>query len=226
MKNKSKNKFLLFSVVSILAMFLGIVSTDAKTINKDDIPTSTYVIGTHMFTRSVNQDTGYNGRLTTKLIMLAAKTIDGDSLDDMIIYYKAASGKWMDGLSGQVISNVDTFEIKYQDMKIVLETPILTRDAYGCETTEEGSVCSVNYTVSNIYDVDGIEVYGVDPAGNYYLQNTYNKTDLETNENKISIDLIEGLDAHAVRAYKEVNGKKVYSGYSKIVEIVGPKKQS
>ena len=113
MKNKSKNKFLLFSVVSILTMFLGIVSADAKTINKDDIPGSTYIIGTHMFTRDTNQDKGYDGKLTTNLIMLASKTIDGNSIDDMIIYYKTASGKWINGLNGTIVSAPDTFKINY-----------------------------------------------------------------------------------------------------------------
>ena len=129
MRNKSKNKFLLFSVVSILTMFLGIVSADAKTINKDDVPSSTYIIGTHMFTRTSNSN--YDGRLTTKLIMLAAKTIDGDSIDNMIIYYKTASGKWIDGLSGKEIKNLDSFEINYKDTEVLLETPkLIIKDDY------------------------------------------------------------------------------------------------
>ena len=217
MKNKSKNKFLLFSVVSILTMFLGIVSADAKTINKDDVPNSSYIIGKYMFTRNINDD--YNGRLTTKLIMLASKTIEGNSIDDMIIYYKTASGKWIDGLDGQVISNIDTFEIKYIDMQIVLEVPTLTEDGVG-GTTEE--IC-IDYKVSNIDFSDGIEVYKSTDGENYTLEKNLTKSELSGRENKINtVAYIGEHNYYKVRAYKEVNGKKVYSEYSEVVEVTGP----
>ena len=217
MKNKSKNKFLLFSVVSILTMFLGIVSADAKTINKDDVPNSSYIIGKYMFTRNINDD--YNGRLTTKLIMLASKTIEGNSIDDMIIYYKTASGKWIDGLDGQVISNIDTFEIKYIGMQIVLEVPTLTEDGVGGDTEEIG----IDYKVSNIDFSDGIEVYKSTDGENYTLEKVLTKSELSGRENKINtVAYIGEHNYYKVRAYKEVNGKKVYSEYSEIVEVTGP----
>ncbi len=104
-------KYLMFS----LLLLLPVISLNAKTINKDDVPNRTYVIGSHMYTREINTNTGYDGKLTTQLIMLAAKTIDSYSIDDMIIFYKNPKGKWVNAMTGEEIVVPDTFMINYQD---------------------------------------------------------------------------------------------------------------
>jgi len=44
----------------------------------------------------------------------------------MIIYYKAPRGKWINGATGESLSIPDTFEVDYIDLKVLIETPILT----------------------------------------------------------------------------------------------------
>ena len=94
----------------LLALGLVAISTNvsAKEINKNEIPENSYVIGNHVFTE--------NTILTTRHIMLASKTIEGNSLDNMIIYYKAPGGTWMEGLSGEELNVPDKFDIYYRDL--------------------------------------------------------------------------------------------------------------
>ena len=90
-------------IVLILLCLLFVPYVKAyENFSPEDIPTSTYIIGNYMFTRDKNDD--YDGTLTTKMIMLASKTIEGSTLDDMIIYYRKVNGDWIDGLTG---TNVD-----------------------------------------------------------------------------------------------------------------------
>ena len=96
------NKFLF-----VLVLLLVSTNVNAKVIDKNDIFENSYVIGNHIFTE--------NTILTTKHIMLASKTIGGNSLDNMTIYYKAPGGIWMDGLTGDILNVPDSFEVYYQD---------------------------------------------------------------------------------------------------------------
>ena len=77
-------------------------------VDLNDIPNQTYVIGTHIFTRDKNLPT-YPGYITTKSIMLAARTIEGDDLDDMKIYYKTTRGIWVDGTTNLPIEQPEFF---------------------------------------------------------------------------------------------------------------------
>ena len=71
---KRSIKHLIISGILLLGFCLN-VNVYAKTITPNEVPESTYIIGTHMFTRNVNEQTGYTVRLTTKLIIFASKTI-------------------------------------------------------------------------------------------------------------------------------------------------------
>ena len=106
-----KIKYIVFSLI----LLLPVLSLSAQTIKKDDVPVGTYVIGTHMFTREVNTETGYEGKLTTELIMLASKTIEGNNLEDMVILYKNPRGKWINAMSAESVEVSDTFNIEYKD---------------------------------------------------------------------------------------------------------------
>lgn len=75
-------------VLLLIILFIFPILVNASTISRDNVSTSTYIIGKYMFTRKTNPSTGYEGGLTTKMIMLASKTLNGDSLSEMIIYYK------------------------------------------------------------------------------------------------------------------------------------------
>lgn len=104
-----------------------------------------------------------------------------------------------------------------------LNVPTLTEVAMGGDS--EG--ISRDYEISNIDFADGIELYKSTTGNNYVLEKTLTKTELSKIGNKINtVAYTNEHNYYKVRAYKNVNGKKVYSEYSKIVEIVGPKKQS
>jgi len=114
---KRSIKFLLLNIILIISVCLNI-NVFAKTVTPDEIEGSAYVIGTHMFNREVNEKTGYEGRLTTNLIMFASKTIESNDLSSMIIYYKTASGKWINGLTGGNVTLPESFEINYTNLQL------------------------------------------------------------------------------------------------------------
>ena len=65
---------------------------------------STYVIGKYVFTRSINDS--YDGKLNIRKIMLAAKSIEGNTEADMVVYYKNVKGQWINALTGEQNVNV------------------------------------------------------------------------------------------------------------------------
>lgn len=81
----------------------------------DNIESSTYIIGNYLFTRSGSDE--YNGTLTTEYIMLAAKSIEGDAKDDMIIYTKNALGTWKNAITNENITPPSNFDITNVNMK-------------------------------------------------------------------------------------------------------------
>ena len=105
-------------IILILLLFLGLIgNVKAATYSIDKIPNSTYVIGKYMFTRNENEATGYNGILTTRRIMIASKTVAGDSQDDMIIYYKTNRGVLINALTKETITDIEEFEIINIDLE-------------------------------------------------------------------------------------------------------------
>ena len=155
MKLRFKN-LLLFS----LAFIFGLNIVNASELNSSDVGKNTYIIGTHMFTRNTNEN--YNGQLTTKLIMLASKTIEGNTLDDMIIYYKNARGNWIDGISGNVITVPESFEIDYVNLEDNVFTTI-----YG-DVNLDGTVNGKDITYLRRYlsSTEGytLDIYGKERA--------------------------------------------------------------
>ena len=151
MKLRFKN-LMLFS----LAFIFGLNIVNASELNSSDVGKNTYIIGTHMFTRNTNEN--YNGQLTTKLIMLASKTIEGNTLDDMIIYYKNARGNWIDGISGNVITVPESFEIDYVNLEDNVFTTI-----YG-DVNLDGTVNGKDITYLRRY-LSSTEGYTLDNDG-------------------------------------------------------------
>ena len=135
MKKKLLYLLMLFGLTSI-------VDVNAKEILSDDIAPRTYVIGTHEFTDSTT--------LSTKHIMLASKTIEGDTLDDMIIYYKNPRGQWLNGLTGETVLVNEKFDIEHVDTVKYLTTPTLTND-FGNKTKANLSILGAGYYGSNGY---------------------------------------------------------------------------
>ena len=90
--------------VTLGAFALSMLDVKAVEVKVEDIANSTYVIGTHMFTREGSEY--YDGVLTTDYIMLASQTINSNKLEDMIIYYKNPRGKWIDVLKNKNVEIV------------------------------------------------------------------------------------------------------------------------
>ena len=92
----------------------AIWSKSSTTIAANDIPVSTYVIGKYVFTRNTNSS--YDGRLTTRRIMLASRTLTGNKESEMIIYYKKPNGAWIDAITGDTLDPLTTFQISNVDL--------------------------------------------------------------------------------------------------------------
>ena len=83
--------------------------------SKEFIENNSYVIGDHLFTREKNDD--YDGIMRTEYIMLAAKTIQSNAKEDMIIYSKNARGNWVNAITGDSIETPSEFDIEYVNMQ-------------------------------------------------------------------------------------------------------------
>ena len=99
-------KKLRYIVLTILAAAI-VIGVKARSVVYEDIPTNSYVIGTHLYTNEV--------QLTTKHIMLASKTIEGHTLSDMKMYYKTSRGQWTNGLTGEAATHLSSYAINYED---------------------------------------------------------------------------------------------------------------
>ena len=163
-------KKVMFLVISMLLLFSYRV--EAKVIDKDYVDNSTYIIGSHMFTRNVEGD--YKGQLTTQHIMLAAKTIIGEDIDDMVIYYKNARGKWVNALTTEEIVMEEQLNVEIVNLSEFLKKPTLnnpyanieetTRDYVGIDKNRFMYDLAIDIT-SEIYD--GWDIFEKTGEGTY-----------------------------------------------------------
>ncbi|MBQ6134960.1 MAG: hypothetical protein IJI60_01415, partial [Bacilli bacterium] len=85
-------KKVIYGIIILTLMFA--IKVEAKDMAASSIPNGSYVIGNYEFTRDKTEN--YNGTLTIQHIMLAAKTIASNDVEDMKIYYKNSRGTWVD----------------------------------------------------------------------------------------------------------------------------------
>ena len=220
---KNMKYLLLLATISLV----GFVNVKAEEINSENIENNTYVIGTHMFTDKT--------MLSTSHIMLAAKTINSNNIDDMIIYYKKPrTGEWINGATGETIEVPTSFEIDYIDLLWNVEAPTL----HNTNEDEEQKYISYENGIykyflwfnhedyshldeeSGLYvsDVKGLEYYEKD-GEEYTLIRS-----VEYNPNYgalLSVDVEAGTKkAFVIRLYTlDSKGNKVYSDYSNEVVI-------
>ena len=135
-------------IVTMFIFFLSVDNVNAKTVNSSEIGASTYVIGRYMYTRDVSSETGYDGRLTTKRIMLAARTITGATEESMIIYYKTASGSWINALTGEGVNVPETFEIDVEDLVVEGEVTI-SNPNYETYELNSSEIASSTYVIGD-----------------------------------------------------------------------------
>ena len=92
-------KSLKFLVIGFAFFLTFAFNAKAEETNEPSLENA-YVIGTHLFT----EDGGV--QLDIQTIMLAAKSITGDSLEDMVIYYKpAGEDRWLDAANEFAVVN-------------------------------------------------------------------------------------------------------------------------
>ena len=192
MNNKIK-----YLIVIGFIFFLNTNYITAMTLKSEDIEPSTYVIGTHTFSRNINDN--YNGRLTTKLLMLAAKTIAGNSIDDIMIYYKTASGVWIDGLTGEQLTVPEEFEINYIDTLGQITTPELS---IVCSQEDENGNCISMHELGD----DGYFEYDLSINGNATYYN-------DAKDKEISYKIYEVNDDQ----YTEVGGGYYSKGSESLI---------
>ena len=205
MKKKLLYLLLLFGI-----LFCIKINVNAKEILSSDISPRTYIIGAYEFTE--------NTTLTTRHIMLASKTIDGNTLNDMIIYYKNPRGKWINGLTGETVEVSDKFNIEYVDLIKFLTTPAL-ENILGDETSATLSITSSGYYLdsNNLSKISGWELYEKTTDG-------YSKITEGTNYNyKVTLNPGE-TKTFVARVYKlNETLDRVYSDYSNEVEVTREK---
>ena len=205
MKKKLLYLLLLFGI-----LFCIKINVNAKEILSSDISPRTYIIGAYEFTE--------NTILTTRHIMLASKTIDGNTLNDMIIYYKNPRGKWINGLTGEIVEVSDKFNIEYVDLIKFLTTPTL-ENILGDETSATLSITSSGYYLdsNNLSKISGWELYEKTTDG-------YSKITEGTNYNyKVTLNPGE-TKTFVARVYKlNETLDRVYSDYSNEVEVTREK---
>lgn len=205
MKKKLLYLLLLFGI-----LFCIKINVNAKEILSSDISPRTYIIGAYEFTE--------NTTLTTRHIMLASKTIDGNTLNDMIIYYKNPRGKWINGLTGEMVEVSEKFNIEYVDLIKCLTTPTL-ENILGDETSATLSITSSGYYLdsNNLSKISGWELYEKTTDG-------YSKITEGTNYNyKVTLNPGE-TKTFVARVYKlNETLDRVYSDYSNEVEVTREK---
>ena len=205
MKKKLLYLLLLFGI-----LFCIKINVNAKEILSSDISPRTYIIGAYEFTE--------NTTLTTRHIMLASKTIDGNTLNDMIIYYKNPRGKWINGLTGETVEVSEKFNIEYVDLIKCLTTPTL-ENLLGDETSATLSITSSGYYLdsNNLSKISGWELYEKTTDG-------YSKITEGTNYNyKVTLNPGE-TKTFVARVYKlNETLDRVYSDYSNEVEVTREK---
>ena len=147
-----KKKFLSIIVFLFSIFFIGktnvLAASNPYTISAHDIPSDTYVIGTHAF------DTNRT-YLSTEDIMWAARTIeDVESKDDMIIYYKNYDGKWINGRTGENVTVPSTFkieEVNGEKAETILINTVLEEVDYGNGAVGSSSIHTDDYNISGLW---------------------------------------------------------------------------
>ena len=175
-------------VIIFATMLLFTDNVNAKWIKADDIENNSYIIGDHYFTRTKNEDNGYNGELTIDKIMEAVNSSDEDALksvtklesvergdsnyvyDNLTIYYKNYLGKWIDGETGESVDVPDNFFISNRNLKDIITNPNLEcffeTESSTSTTITKKITCGSSVVIDNVLNYDeslsgasGIEYY-------------------------------------------------------------------
>lgn len=135
----NKLKKLLFA--AILAIVPVTFSATEHEIAFEDIPNNATIIGKHIFTEDYT--------ITTKDVMLAAKTIEGTTKEDMIIIQKDLMGNYYDLAKPMIGGEYQEYVVADEEAKIAYEF---------IDYDDDAEIELEDFTVSFVTGVDGLEV--------------------------------------------------------------------
>ena len=211
----------IISLLLVLSAFLITSGVSAKEMSKDDVPNGTYMIGTHLFTRETVGD--YNGTLTVRYIMLAARTINSTNINDMIIYLKNSRGKWVNAVTNEEVTVPDKVDIEYKNVEsYTLNKPDLKYEVIG--NVSGKYELSLEMDKENTGLIAGMEVYYA-PIDSDKFSVIYdgtataqgNKSGKEIYTYRVEKTKDELYGNYKVRTYNYVSDEKVYSDFSNTI---------
>ena len=127
-------------LLTICAFTFFTITANASTIATEDIPNKSYLIGKALYTEDIT--------LTTRHIMLGARTINSNDLNDMVIYYKNFRGVWVDALTGETKTVDEYVQVDYIDLASAIEMYTITFDSQG------GSEVAMQYITEHEYPTE------------------------------------------------------------------------
>ena len=204
----------IISLLLVLSAFLITSGVSAKEMSKDDIKPGTYMIGTHLFTRETVGD--YNGTLTVRYIMLAARTINSTNINDMIIYLKNSRGKWVNAVTNEEVTVPDKVDIYYENSVEEFLPEIKLESLLSIESGQWNFAPSFDMETSMSEKEYEFELYEKTNSGyNFVAVSPKRPTQW-----LLSVDATNEIKTYVGRlAITNSKGEKIYSDYSDEVII-------
>ena len=210
----------IIGLLLVLSAFLITSGVSAKEISKDDIKPGTYMIGTHLFTRDTAGE--YDGTLTVRYIMLAARTINSANIDDMIIYLKNSRGKWVNAVTNEEVTVPDKVDIEYKNANTLTEVQygdvncdgiispadviLIRRYLSGVEIPKDANI--LNGDVNDDGKITEADVILL----NKYIVNSYQDKNLPNESLGKSYPIEYIVDSETYKVDYELNGKALRTG--------------
>ena len=204
----------IISLLLVLSAFLITSGVSAKEMSKDDVPKGTYMIGTHLFTRETVGD--YNGTLTVRYIMLAARTINSTNINDMIIYLKNSRGKWVNAVTNEEVTVPDKVDIYYENSVEEFLPEIKLESLLSIESGQWNFAPSFDMETSMSEKEYEFELYEKTNSGyNFVAVSPKRPTQW-----LLSVDATNEIKTYVGRlAITNSKGEKIYSDYSGEVTV-------
>ena len=210
----------IISLLLVLSAFLITSGVSAKEMSKDDIKPGTYMIGTHLFTRVTAGE--YDGTLTVRYIMLAARTINSTNINDMIIYLKNSRGKWVNAVTNEEVTVPDKVDIEYKNANTLTEVQygdvncdgiispadviLIRRYLSGVEIPKDANI--LNGDVNDDGKITEADVILL----NKYIVNSYPDKNLPNESLGKSYPIEYIVDSETYKVDYELNGKALRTG--------------
>jgi len=149
-------------ISSVIAIFLSIIlftNVSAVEVSTDTISAGSYLIGTHLFDR--DGSSSYDGTLTVRHIMLASKTIPGNTIADMqILYNRARDGVWLDAITNEEVDMPEKVNVEYRNLEQMLVAPTLFKASGGIGYANVSIVSTGAYASQEMWEtISGYELY-------------------------------------------------------------------